>query len=76
MRHLPIGIDAHIAAIAAEHPGKGVIDQITFQALVEYPFRQNAGLGANLVVRTTGDPTALAAAIRNETRPSSGTVSN
>jgi putative ABC transport system permease protein len=36
--------------------------------VIYYPFRQNAGLGTNLVVRTQGDPTALAGAIRNEIR--------
>lgn len=36
--------------------------------VIYYPFRQNAGTGTNLVVRTNGDPTALAAAIRNEIR--------
>jgi putative ABC transport system permease protein len=33
-----------------------------------YPFRQNPATGTNLVVRTSSDPTALAAAIRNEIR--------
>jgi putative ABC transport system permease protein len=33
-----------------------------------YPFRQNASIFANLVVRTNSDPTALAAAVRNEVR--------
>lgn len=32
-----------------------------------YPFRQSPAPGTSLVVRTSGDPTALAAAIRNET---------
>jgi putative ABC transport system permease protein len=36
--------------------------------VIYYPFRQSGGLGANLVLRTTGDPTALAAAVRNEIR--------
>jgi putative ABC transport system permease protein len=34
--------------------------------VIYYPFRQNAGTGTNLVVRTDGDPTALAGVIRNE----------
>ncbi len=33
-----------------------------------YPFRQNPGTGTNLVVRTSSDPNALAAAVRNEIR--------
>ncbi|HEV7797720.1 MAG TPA: ABC transporter permease [Pyrinomonadaceae bacterium] len=33
-----------------------------------YPFRQNAGVATNLVIRTNADPTALAASIRAETR--------
>ena len=33
-----------------------------------YPFRQNPSPATTLVIRTSGDPTALAAAIRNETR--------
>jgi len=33
-----------------------------------YPFRQSAGRFMSLVVRTDGDPTALAASIRNEIR--------
>ncbi|MEP6922542.1 MAG: ABC transporter permease [bacterium] len=33
-----------------------------------YPFRRFPGTGTNLVVRTAGDPSSLAAAIRNETR--------
>jgi predicted permease len=33
-----------------------------------YPFSQNAALSTNLVVRTDGDPTSLAAAIRHEIR--------
>jgi putative ABC transport system permease protein len=33
-----------------------------------YPFRQNASIFSNLVVRTNSDPTALAAAVRNEIR--------
>jgi putative ABC transport system permease protein len=34
--------------------------------VIYYPFRQNPNGGTNLVVRTSGDPTTLAAAIRNE----------
>ncbi|HEV7747769.1 MAG TPA: ABC transporter permease [Pyrinomonadaceae bacterium] len=36
--------------------------------VIYYPFRQDSNAGTNLVVRTTNDPTALAAAIRNEAR--------
>jgi putative ABC transport system permease protein len=36
--------------------------------VIYYPYRQNASLGTSLVVRTEGDPTASAAAIRNEIR--------
>ncbi|HKO98502.1 MAG TPA: ABC transporter permease [Pyrinomonadaceae bacterium] len=36
--------------------------------VIYYPFRQFPGPGTNLVVRTTGDPTSLAGAIRNESR--------
>jgi predicted permease len=36
--------------------------------VIYYPFRQNSNAGTNLVVRTTNDPTALAAAIRDEAR--------
>ncbi len=36
--------------------------------VIYYPYRQNSDLGTNLVVRTTGDATALAPAIRNEIR--------
>ena len=39
-----------------------------FRPVIYYPFRRFPGVGTNLVVRTKGDPTALAAAIRNETR--------
>jgi putative ABC transport system permease protein len=36
--------------------------------ILYYPFRQNAAPATSLVVRTTGDPNALAATIRSETR--------
>jgi putative ABC transport system permease protein len=36
--------------------------------VIYYPFRQNPNPGTNLVIRTSGDPTTLAAAIRNEAR--------
>jgi putative ABC transport system permease protein len=36
--------------------------------VIYYPYRQNASLGTSLVVRTEGDATALAAAVRNEIR--------
>jgi putative ABC transport system permease protein len=41
------------------------LDQET-RPVVYYPFRQNASTFANLVVRTTADPTALTGSIRNE----------
>jgi predicted permease len=53
----------------------GVIADVKIAGLDEgirpvlyYPFRQAPSSGTNLVVRTTADPTALAAAVRNETR--------
>ena len=36
--------------------------------VIYYPFRQNSGTGTNLVIRTDGDPNALAAAVRSEAR--------
>jgi len=36
--------------------------------VIYYPFRRFPGVGTNLVVRTTGDPTAMTAAIRKETQ--------
>lgn len=42
----------------------GLDDDI--RPVLYYPFRQNANTGTNLVVRTSGDPNALAAAVRNE----------
>jgi len=44
----------------------GLDEQI--KPVIYYSYRQAPALGTNLVVRTTGDPTALAAAIRNEIR--------
>jgi putative ABC transport system permease protein len=53
----------------------GVVGDVKITGLDEairpvlyYPYRQAAGPGANLVVRTDTDPTALAASIRNEIR--------
>jgi putative ABC transport system permease protein len=53
----------------------GVVGDVKIGALDEairpvlyYPYRQNPTLGTNLVVRTNGDPAALAGAVRNETR--------
>jgi len=43
------------------------LDQET-RPVIYYPFRQNAAPFANLVVRTTSDPAALAGSIRNEIR--------
>jgi predicted permease len=45
----------------------GGLDE-AIRPVIYYPLRQDGGGGANLVVRTSGDPTALAAAIRNEVR--------
>ena len=36
--------------------------------VIYYPFRQNSGTGTNLVIRTNGDPNALAGAVRSEVR--------
>jgi len=53
----------------------GVVGDIKITGLDEalrpvlyYPFRQNASTFSSLVARTTGDPNALAGAIRNEIR--------
>jgi putative ABC transport system permease protein len=43
------------------------LDQET-KPVIYYPFRQNASTFANLVVRTSTDPAALAGSIRNEIR--------
>ncbi|MEP6819183.1 MAG: ABC transporter permease [bacterium] len=45
----------------------GGLDE-SLRPVIYYPFRRFPGPGTNLVVRTTGDPTALVAAVRNETR--------
>lgn len=45
----------------------GGLDE-ALKPVLYYPFRRFPGVSTNLVVRTNGDPTALAAAIRNETR--------
>lgn len=45
----------------------GGLDE-ALKPVVYYPFRRFPGGGTNLMVRTTGDPTALAAAVRNEAR--------
>jgi len=45
----------------------GGLDE-ALKPVLYYPFRRFPGVSTNLVVRTTGDPTALAAAIRTETR--------
>jgi len=53
----------------------GVIGDVKIGGLDEairpvlyYPFRRFPGIGTGLVVRTDGDPTAVAGAIRNQTR--------
>lgn len=45
----------------------GGLDE-AIRPVIYYPFRRFPGVGTNLVVRTKGDPTALATAIRNEAR--------
>ncbi len=45
----------------------GGLDE-AIRPVIYYPFRRFPGMGTNLVVRTKGDPTELAAAIRNEAR--------
>ena len=45
----------------------GGLDEAT-RPVIYYPFRRFPAVGTNLVVRTNGDPAALASAIRNETR--------
>ncbi|MEO8434819.1 MAG: ABC transporter permease [Pyrinomonadaceae bacterium] len=45
----------------------GGLDE-AIRPVIYYPFRRFPGVGTNLVVRTNGDPAALAGAIRNETR--------
>jgi putative ABC transport system permease protein len=55
-----------IVGVVADVRIGGLDDAI--RPVIYYPFRQNAGTGTNLVVRTDGDPNALAGAIRNEAR--------
>jgi putative ABC transport system permease protein len=43
------------------------LDQ-AIKPVLYYPYRQNAGPTANIVVRTNGDPAALSASVRNEIR--------
>jgi putative ABC transport system permease protein len=45
----------------------GGLDE-ALKPVLYYPFRRFPGISTNLVVRTNGDPTAMVAAIRNETR--------
>ncbi len=45
----------------------GGLDE-ALKPVLYFPFRRFPGVSTNLVVRTDGDPTALVAAIRNETR--------
>lgn len=45
----------------------GGLDE-ALRPVLYYPYKRFPGPGANLVVRTTGDPTAVASAIRNEAR--------
>lgn len=45
----------------------GALDE-AIRPVIYYPFRRFPSTGTNLVIRTNGDSTALASAIRNETR--------
>lgn len=72
----PVGRKIRYNAIQAD-PVEivGVVGDIKITGLDEairpvlyYPYRQNAGPFANLVVRSNGDPNALAASVRNEIR--------
>ena len=45
----------------------GGLDE-ALKPVIYYPFHRFPGTGTNLMVRTSGDPTALAAAVRNEAR--------
>ena len=45
----------------------GGLDE-ALKPVIYYPFRRFPGAGTNLMVRTTGDPNALAAAVRSEAR--------
>jgi putative ABC transport system permease protein len=45
----------------------GGLDE-ALKPVIYYPFRRFPGGGTNLMVRTNGDPSALAAAVRNEAR--------
>ena len=45
----------------------GGLDE-AIRPVIYYPFRRFPGVGTNLMVRTSAEPTALASAIRNETR--------
>jgi putative ABC transport system permease protein len=45
----------------------GALDE-AIRPVIYYPFRRFPSTGTNLVIRTSGDSTALASAIRNETR--------
>ncbi|HKS10235.1 MAG TPA: ABC transporter permease, partial [Pyrinomonadaceae bacterium] len=72
----PVGMKIRYNAIEAP-PVEivGVVGDVKITGLDEavkpvlyYPYRQNAGPFANLVVRTNADPTALTASVRNEIR--------
>lgn len=72
----PVGRKIRYNAIQAD-PVEivGVVGDVKITGLDEalrpvlyYPYRQGPGPFANLVVRTDGDPTALAASVRNEIR--------
>jgi putative ABC transport system permease protein len=72
----PIGRRLKYASVDAPAPQiVGVVGDVKITGLDEavkpvlyYPFRQNAAPFANLVVRTTGEPNALANAVRSEIR--------
>lgn len=54
-----------IIGVAGDVKVTGLDDAI--RPVIYYPFRQNPGIGTNLVVRTNVDPNTLAGAIRTET---------
>ena len=72
----PVGMRLHYTSVQADPITiVGVVGDVKITGLDEavrpvlyYPYRQNAGNAANLVVRTTTDPTSLAAAVRAEVR--------
>ncbi|HEX6047035.1 MAG TPA: ABC transporter permease, partial [Pyrinomonadaceae bacterium] len=72
----PVGMRIRYPSIQSEPDTiVGVVGDVKITGLDEairpvlyYPYRQSPGNAANLVVRTTTDPTSLAAAVRGEVR--------